>query len=26
LRRLAAELDSNDYGRYLLDLLEPLQS
>jgi glucose-1-phosphate thymidylyltransferase len=23
LRRLAAALDSNDYGRYLLDLLEP---
>ncbi|MGD2075954.1 MAG: glucose-1-phosphate thymidylyltransferase RfbA [Gammaproteobacteria bacterium] len=25
LRRLAAELDSNDYGRYLLEVLEPVQ-
>jgi glucose-1-phosphate thymidylyltransferase len=26
LRSLAAELDSNDYGRYLFELLEPVQS
>ena len=25
LRKLALELDRNDYGRYLLDLLEPAQ-
>ena len=24
LRKLALELDRNDYGRYLLDLLEPV--